>query len=725
MKDCPQCHTSDVSNDANFCARCGYRFEPSAATASATTKDDMAFEVAEAHTVDREFVGGETEFDSPTDRISDQAADGTSEAVLAEDRVDPSAYTGDPEQQQPLGCSTPALPLDDHEAIGGSDTPAENHADHARTAPLAIGKSIPSSCDKSDTDGHPRSKHQKAETAGESASARQTRNPREAYGSPTPGRETDPATELPPPAADTGSSLPQPTMAGLGKGKAFYYRNFIQLVGRHELRPNDQMELHGRTYALRPRRISPKVIMVAAASVFVLLLALTASFFVRNSATGTGELIGIALDTDGTPYLRQATIRLPELKTITKTNSQGLFRQSDLPIGSHRIEYIINNEVVAAEFATITDNKATMITLHPQEHVPPSEYGDSSQRETAAFTEANGGDAQLASTGDGSNRRGSADSPRSSSKSSGQTATRKAASKSSTDKPGKIKLDANVDNASLSIDGKVIGAGNLTFSGIEPGTHAYEVSRDGYKAVTGTVTVQPGKSSTLQIALAPLSEQEKRASYSAEDFYYAGASALSDKNYEAAIRDLTEALSMEPGMAKAYNDRAEAYRALRQKPRAHNDYLRAAEILRVQKDFNSAITAFNQAIEMDENSVTARLGRADLYRAAGEDIAAIADYEAVRSLDKDNVQACNGLGEARLRRGSYKMALDHFKDARKLDSQNPLTYHYMMLCYLAMDDTRNVKKTYDKFMEIASERDVQRLQSDASYSAVLRVVESH
>jgi len=92
-------------------------------------------------------------------------------------------------------------------------------------------------------------------------------------------------------------------------------------------------------------------------------------------------------------------------------------------------------------------------------------------------------------------------------------------------------------------------------------------------------------------------------------------------------------------------------------------------------------------------------------------------------MDKRNAQAYNGLGQARFHQGSYKKAIKHFKNARSLDSKNPLTHQYLMLCYLAVDDTKNLRKSYKKFVEKASDREVEELHSDSRFVAVVRIVE--
>ena len=107
-----------------------------------------------------------------------------------------------------------------------------------------------------------------------------------------------------------------------------------------------------------------------------------------------------------------------------------------------------------------------------------------------------------------------------------------------------------------------------------------------------------------------------------------------------------------------------------------------------------------------------------------EELAAIADYDKVISLDKRNFQAYYGLGEARFKQSQFKKAVDHFKDARSIDDSNPLVHQYLMLSYMALNDYKNVKKSFDKFANKATEEQIQRFKSDQKYSAVLKIIET-
>jgi tetratricopeptide (TPR) repeat protein len=251
------------------------------------------------------------------------------------------------------------------------------------------------------------------------------------------------------------------------------------------------------------------------------------------------------------------------------------------------------------------------------------------------------------------------------------------------------------------------------------------VSADGHETVSGTVTLAAGKTETLKVSLPVLAQADKQEVYTADDFYYSGVSAYKAGDNESAITDLTEAIRLEPSNAKLYLARGDAYGMLRYKDEAHDDYIRAAEIYRFNKKYSTAISAYNNALKWNEGSIAGHMGRASLFLAQSEPVAAITDYETVLRIDRRNFDAYIGLGRARFEQGNYKKAIKAFKDARSVDGQNPVAYQFLMLAYMADNDIDEVQKSYKKFAEVASSEDMARMRKDQTYSAVLRVVDKN
>jgi tetratricopeptide (TPR) repeat protein len=288
-----------------------------------------------------------------------------------------------------------------------------------------------------------------------------------------------------------------------------------------------------------------------------------------------------------------------------------------------------------------------------------------------------------------------------------------------------VTLRSNIDGARFELDGSVLGAGNLTYSKIKPGTHNYRVESDGYNPIEGSFTVAAGENYNLAVTLSPMKQATKAEQYTVDDFFHSGQASFKSGDYATAIADFTQTIERKPSHADAHYYRAQAHEGLKMFREAYDDYIRAAEIYRMKKDAGSAINCYNEAVGIDDKATTAYLGRADLYLSRGDVLASIADYDKVVSIDNRNFQGYFGLGEARFKQQQYKKAIKHFKDARSVDSENPLVHQYLVLSYLAIADDKNVKKCYEKFIEFASDDQIKTFREDQRFSGIQRIVESH
>jgi len=407
-------------------------------------------------------------------------------------------------------------------------------------------------------------------------------------------------------------------------------------------------------------------------------------------------------------------VSLPDLGLKYESNAEGMFVTESIPSGSHKVELIWDGQTWASDYTTIVDGKISMIALKPSQEGPYAAVeSDAAQKTPPPKPQpaAQPVPKQPASS------KTTADKP-------APTKKQTTASKPKSTEPAKLTLAANVDGARIALDGKVLGAGNLTYSKIKPGTYAYEIVKDGYQPATGKVTLKAGSKRTLEVALSPVAQAQKQEEYTPDDFYFSGLSALQERDFKAAAADLSESVLRDPGNAEAHFSLGEAYAGLKEWQEAHDEFLRAAEVFQIGKEFNRSITAYNEAITADDKSIPAYLGRGNLFLKRGEERAALIDFETVVRIDKRNPDAYIGLGRARFEQGLYKKASKHFRDARSIDSNDPMTYQYLMLCYMAESDFDEVQKTYRKFAEIASEQEVNRFRSDSRYSAVVRVIDT-
>lgn len=703
MEQCPKCNAQLIDPQSEYCSECGCHVATVTRVSASDANDDLDFVVTESASQDPEFVGGTSKFPTVDDDLDLQT---TSDLVQDEGRMHSegdhphrttqSGFSPIGQTDSPLPPSVDDAPTPPSPLRGAKVTPEPNPESLAETG---RSNTSPQLADPGD-EGLYLSDQEKEEIIRKIGNGKPVDQPASVSPSSSPGQPLTPTK-----AVESSANMPTPTIAKRGCGIAYFYRNYIQITGNQLLHAEDEVLVNDRTYKLKPKQVRPAFIIAAAATMFVAALILIGSFMLSTGDTGDGEVIGIVLDRSGEPFVHGAIIRFPELGHAVKSNAEGFFRSGDIPSGSHKMEYKVDGEVVAEEYITVVSGQVSTISLSPGGELNGSTQTSVSpppQRTTVAQTE-------------------SAQKPRSNSNSPSSKKT------TSKPKPGsryaRVTLAANVEGARLSIDGKIIGAGNMTYSRIKAGKRNYVVEADGYAPVSGVISLKAGKTRKLEAVLQPMETAQKEQVYSAKDFYYSGVASVKAGEVTTAIDDFTKAIEQEPSYAEAYIARADVHAKLKKAEPAHDDYIRAAEIFRFEKNFNRAITAYNSAIDVKKKSVTAYLGRGDLYLAKGQEIAAVADYDAARKINKKNPAVHLGLGKARFQLDNYKKAIKHFKEARKLEPNNPITYQYLMLSYLAVDNLKEVKKTFKKFAEIANDAQMERMISDRKYTAVLRAVD--
>lgn len=513
------------------------------------------------------------------------------------------------------------------------------------------------------------------------------------------------------------ANRPSPKMTPHNRGIALFDRNRIEITDIRTLSATDTFELNGRSYDLRKKITNLSKWNVVAYAGIAAIVMFIGFVMLKGGDSDSGQISGIVLDRNSRPFLHGATIRFPLTGRSVTSDAQGLFTSGPLPEGSHEVEYIMAGQVVGSDYVTVVGGNVSTIALVPKTESPTPKPVVNRSTQTSNLRSIPI-EERISSEGNTVEKR------LSQTQSQASASNRKKSTKSSkTSSTARLTLQANVKGATLALDGQTIGAGNLTYSRLKPGKHKYVVSADGYRPESGMISIKAGQTKILNISLSPLSEAEKRAAYTADDFYHSGVTALSAGRIEDAIEDLNRAIDTEPGRAKSYLTRAEAYEKYHDPKTAHDDYIRAAEILRIQKKYGHAIAAFNKAISINKKSTLALLGRGELYLAKGEEIAALADFELARNIDKRNPRVHMGLGKARFLQGNYKKAIKHLKDARSLDSGNQVVHQYLMLSYLSRKDYKKVRKSFEDFAKLATQADMRRMKSDKKYSGVFTIID--
>ena len=712
LKHCPRCKSEQIITETGNCSVCSTTLENLPADSSPEPDDtgQLDIVVTEVPADDREFVGGDK---LGVEDSKDQPGPGQ----------ETSDHTGDLNKlmdYDPIGVSEPTLPPEadySEETSSGKEVKPEPVLELSKSAsdkpeknPDEVDEKLHKLSDedlkKIEQNLYGKNVHLADE---EKAKIRNKLNELDSQENPE----------------EASSDIPKidkkPLLEGLGeapktsrsKGKAYFYKNYIQLLGRHHLTRHDELTLNGKEYHLQPKKLNSALLFSSIAGAFVIVLFIVGSMFLSGPGNGDGIVAGMILDKKGKPYIKGAEVVFPDLGIKVESDAEGYFSTTGVPEGTHKIEYYVKNKLIGADFATVVNDEISMISLSPnikssakkskKKYAKKSSSKSSSSKTSKKVAQATPTSKQTSV-------------PKKSSATTGKASPRRG--------PASIKLAANVADARIKIDGKVLGAGNLKYRNIEPGSHKYEISADGYGTRSGTVFLKAGETRTLSVSLLPLSSPVKEKTYSAKDFFRSGLNAYKAGNFEDAIADFTEAINIEPSYPQAYFNRAMTKQQLYLQEEAVEDYIRSAEIYRFKQLFSKAITSYSKSLEIDNRSIPAYLGRAELYLAKGEEIAALADYDNVIRVDRRNFRGYFGLGQARFNQGYYKQAIGHFKNARSLDKNDAYVYQYLMLSYMAIDKFKDVKKSYEKFRTVASEKQMREMRRNKRYAAAIKAAET-
>jgi tetratricopeptide (TPR) repeat protein len=122
--------------------------------------------------------------------------------------------------------------------------------------------------------------------------------------------------------------------------------------------------------------------------------------------------------------------------------------------------------------------------------------------------------------------------------------------------------------------------------------------------------------------------------------------------FDRAIADCNQVLTLDPKNAHAFNSRGNSY---------------------VYKhEYDRAIEDFDEAIRLDSRYVQAFNNRGNAYKYKGQYDRAIQDYDEAIKLDPKFAIAFNSRGSAFYEKGQYGRAIEDFDEAIRLDPKNPV-----------------------------------------------------
>jgi len=514
-------------------------------------------------------------------------------------------------------------------------------------------------------------------------------------------------TSSPPASSDTADIQPEAVSPGphhspTARKIAYFHRNFIQLTGAHHLNTGEEVVISGHHYLLKPKKLTRQVTILAGSLVIILALFIIGKQVISPTLPGKGAIVGLLVDANGRPISSGVEVALPETGRKAMTDALGFFRFEDVGTGAYTLRIIYPDGSIGTEHASVIGDQVTTLRLGAG---TPRMAAATPLPVTESYVSSGTMTAQVSAPPP------PGDSPQPQEKSSGRKGT------------SALKLSANLDDARLTLDGEVLGVGNLVYKKLNPGKHTLTVSRDGYLSWKGAVALKADETYDLAVTLeAVKASTATEPAYSADDFYQSGRNALAGGNAASAIEDFTEAIKLKPSMPDGFTGRAEAYAASGDAIAAEADYVHAAEVYTAQKRYQTAQELLERVLAANKESISAQLALADLYWKQSDNAKTIDAYNKVLKLDKQNFRANFELGKVYFAMANNKEADKRLRKAQEIDPRVPEVYHFLMLNYFARDDFGKVKKAYADFKAVVPEDQVRSFKEDPRFDAIVRIV---
>ena len=169
----------------------------------------------------------------------------------------------------------------------------------------------------------------------------------------------------------------------------------------------------------------------------------------------------------------------------------------------------------------------------------------------------------------------------------------------------------------------------------------------------------------------------------AKVYFYRGLVSMGRKDYDKAISDFDEAIRLDPNYTLAYCNRGNTY--------SDHGY------------FDKAISDYNEAIRLDPNYTLAYYDRGNAYYRHGNLDKAISDYSEAIRLDPKYAPAYNNRGNAYADHGNLDKAISDYNEAIRLDPKYAPAYYNRGTAYLRTGNRAKANADFAKAKRIKSQ----------------------
>jgi len=345
LKHCPRCKSEQIITESGNCSVCSTTLEDSPIGKSLEPNESGLLDivVTEVPADDREFVGGEkpgVEDSKDQPNPSQETSDNSGNINKSLDSLN----------YDPIGISEPTLPPE----ADYSDETGSKEKLKPEPAP-ELSKSASAKLEKAPTEVDGKLKKLSNEELKLIEESLYGKNVNLADKEKAEIRSKLNALDTTQEPKEADSIIPEsdkkPLLEGLGevpkssrsKGKAYFYKNYIQLMGRHHLTRHDELIVNGVEYQLQPKKLNSALLFSTIAGAFVIVLFIVGSMFLSGGGNGNGIVAGMILDKKGKPFIGGAQVVFPELGIKIESNAEGYFSASDVPDGTHKSREVKNS----------------------------------------------------------------------------------------------------------------------------------------------------------------------------------------------------------------------------------------------------------------------------------------------------------------------------------------------------------------------------------------------
>ncbi len=279
---------------------------------------------------------------------------------------------------------------------------------------------------------------------------------------------------------------------------------------------------------------------------------------------------------------------------------------------------------------------------------------------------------------------------------------------------GTLKIQCNIADANVLLDGKTLGKISQVFKRLKPGARNIVIQADGYQEIAQVVNIVGGQTTELTANLLALNDNQP-IEYTADDFFEQAEALHREQKYIEAVGYYTLALAKNSSMVKAYLRRGEAHLQAGKRLNARADYRSAADLYINSAMYSQAIACYDKIIEFQPDASDAFSLRGWAKISAGDYDNGLNDLQKALSFTPDDQQALFDVGKAFYVTNRYKDAEKILKKIRKHGDEYPEIYGYLALTELAQGDENDARKSYDSFRKVASSAQIARMSNQSGW----------